>query len=189
MLGVLLIVVSVVGVWIVVTAARQTESVYSAATTLVPGQRVEPDDLRVVEVGLGTLAAGYLRADDPVDDLIVVRTVDEGELISVTSVGDADQATRTSVVVRSAVDVPGAIGTGDTVEVWSAPVLEPGVFDVPRILIADATVVSVSRDDSMIGGGAAEVELVIPRTEVAATLEAMANGSALSVVPLSGVGG
>ena len=49
-------------------------------------------------------------------------------------------------------------------------------------------VVSVTRDDSMIGGGAAALELVIPRSEVAATLAAMADESALSVVPTSGAG-
>ena len=36
--------------------------------------------------------------------------------------------------------------------------------------MADATVVSVTRDDSMIGGGAASLEVVIPRADVAAVL-------------------
>jgi hypothetical protein len=38
----------------------------------------------------------------------------------------------------------------------------------------------------MIGGGAAALELVIPRADVAATLAAMAAESALSVVPTVG---
>ena len=43
--------------------------------------------------------------------------------------------------------------------------------------------VSVSRDDSMIGGGTATLEVVIPRSDVAAALEAMSDQSALSIVP------
>jgi hypothetical protein len=38
------------------------------------------------------------------------------------------------------------------------------------------------------GGGAASLELVIPRADVAAALAAMADGSALSVVPRVGSG-
>jgi hypothetical protein len=91
-------------------------------------------------------------------------------------------------VVHSAVDVPASVDAGTVVEVWSAPLVEHGEYDVPRILVADATVVSVSRDDSMMGGGAAALELVIPRADVAATLAAMADQSALSVVPTSGAG-
>ena len=44
----------------------------------------------------------------------------------------------------------------------------------------------VTRDDSMIGGGAAALELVIDRADVASTLSAIADGSALSVVPTGG---
>jgi hypothetical protein len=91
-------------------------------------------------------------------------------------------------VVRSAVDVPASVEAGTVVEVWAAPMLERGDYDVPRILVADATVVSVTRDDSMIGGGSAALELVIPRADVAATLAAMADESALSVVPTAGAG-
>ncbi len=101
-------------------------------------------------------------------------------------VGDAAGVRTTSVVLRSAVDVPGSVEAGSVVEVWAAPLLERGRYDVPRILVADATVVSVTRDDSMIGGGSAALEVVIPRADVAATLAAMADESALSVVPTAG---
>jgi hypothetical protein len=40
----------------------------------------------------------------------------------------------------------------------------------------------------MIGGGAAALELVIPRSDVASTLAAMAGDAALSVVPTAGAG-
>ena len=81
----------------------------------------------------------------------------------------------TVVPAGAVVVVPGAVGsvvvdTGSVVEVWAAPLEEGGQYAKPRILVADATVVSVARDDSMMGGGASAVELVIPRADVAATL-------------------
>jgi hypothetical protein len=187
-LGILLIVASVAGVWLVVAAARNTVPVYAAARTIVPGETISGDDLRVVDVALGSLADTYVAPDDFGDASVATRTIREGELVPAASVGAAESARTTSVVVRSALDVPGSVAAGTVVEVWAAPLLEQGRYDAPRILVADATVVSVSRDESMIGGGAAALELVIPRADVAATLAAMADESALSVVPTAGKG-
>ncbi|KJL44075.1 MULTISPECIES: SAF domain-containing protein [Microbacterium] len=187
-LGVLLVAASVVGVWLVVSAARQTVPVYAAAHTIVPGEAIGTGDLKVVDVALGTLSGTYLTADDLDRPVVATRTIEAGELVPAASVGDPSSARTTSVVVRSAVDVPASVEAGSVVEVWSAPLREQGAYDEPRILVADATVVSVTRDDSMIGGGAAALELVIPRADVPATLAAMADESALSIVPTTGSG-
>lgn len=188
-LGILLIAASVAGVWLVVSSARQTAPVFAAAHTIVPGETVTRDDLEVVDVALGQLGDTYFAPDALVDGLVATRTVTAGELVPTSAVGAAAKARTTSVVVRSAVDVPASVEAGTVVEVWAAPMLERGEFDVPRILVADATVVSVTRDDSMIGGGSAALELVIPRADVATTLAAMADESALSVVPTAGAAG
>ncbi len=185
-LGILLIVVSVAGVWLVVAASRTTVPVYAAARTIVPGEAISSSDVRVVDVALGTVSDAYVGPDDLAAAAVATRTIEAGELVPASSVGDADASRTTSVVVRSAVDVPASVEAGAVVEVWAAPLIEQGEYDAPRILVADATVVSVTRDDSMIGGGAAALELVIPRADVAATLAAMADESALSVVPTVG---
>lgn len=182
-LGILLIIASVAGVWFVVAAARQTAPVYAATRTIVPGEAVTAGDLRVVEVALGQLGDAYVSPETLADGLVATRTIVEGELVPGAAVGPAEHVRTTNVVVRSAVDVPASIGAGSVVEVWSSPLVEHGVYDVPRILVADAVVVAVTRDDSMIGGGSAALELVIPRAEVASTLAAMADESALSIVP------
>lgn len=187
-LGILLIGASVAGVWLVVAAARHTVPVYAAARTIVPGETISPGDLRVVDVALGSLVDAYVAPDDFDEASVATRTIPEGELVPLASIGAPESARSTSVVVRSALDVPQSVAAGTVVEVWAAPLLEQGRYDAPRILVADATVVSVTRDESMIGGGAAALELVIPRADVAATLAAMADESALSVVPTAGTG-
>lgn len=185
-LGILLIVASVAGVWLVVASSRQTVPVYAAQHTIVPGEAIDAGDLRVVDVALGPLAGTYLAPDDLDGGTVATRTIEAGELVPAASVDAADAVRTTSVVVRSSVDVPASVGPGSAVEVWAAPMIERGVYDAPRILVADATVVSVDRDDSVIGGGAAALELVIPRADVAAALAAMADQSALSIVPSAG---
>lgn len=185
-LGILLVVASVAGVWFVVAASRQTVPAFAASRTIVPGEAISGDDVRVVEVSLGQLGDAYLAPEALADGLVATRTIESGELVPHSAVGEASAVRTTSVVLRSAVDVPGSVEAGSVVEVWAAPMIERGSYDVPRILVADATVVSVTRDDSMIGGGSAALEIVIPRSDVAATLAAMADESALSVVPTSG---
>jgi hypothetical protein len=185
-LGIVLIIASVAGVWFVVSAARQTAPVFAAHHTIVPGQKIARSDLEVVDVALGQVGGAYLRPDALVDGLVATRTISRGELVPSAAVGDAAQARTTRVVVRSAVDVPASVDAGSVVEVWSAPLIDQGEYDAPRILVADATVAAVTRDDSMIGGGSVALELVIPRSDVADVLTAIADEAALSIVPAAG---
>lgn len=185
-LGILLVAASVAGVWFVVSASRTTAPVLAATRTIVIGEAISTDDLRVVDVSLGQVGDVYLDPDALADGLVATRTIESGELVPESAVGDAAAVRTTSVVLRSSIDVPGSVVPGSVVEVWAAPLLERGEYDAPRILVADATVISVTRDDSMIGGGSAALELVIPRADVAATLAAMSDESALSVVPSAG---
>ncbi len=187
LLGIVLIVASVAGVWLVVSAARQTVPVFAAARTIVPGEVVSAADLEVVEVALGRVGEAYATPGSLDQDAVATRTIAAGELVPSDAVGDARRAATTSVVMRSATDVPASVRAGTVVDVWVAPPLERGVFDAPRILVAGATVASTARDESMLGGGQVSLELVIDRADVAAVLTALSDGSALSVVPSTGV--
>ncbi len=186
-LGILLIAASVAGVWLVVGAARQTAPVLAAARTLVPGEVVGAADVRTVDVALGSSAASYLAPESLGAGAVVTRTVAAGELLPADAVGAAAAARVTTIVVDTAADVPAAVAAGWRVEVWHAPPgAEPGTFEAPRILVADATVARVTREDGVIGGARAALELVIPRSDVAQALAAVTGGSTLSVVPVSG---
>jgi hypothetical protein len=186
LLGVLLIALSIGGVWLVVSASRQTVPVYAAAHTIVPGQAIAPADLRVVDVALGSVGNAYVAPRSLAEGLVATRTIGEGELLPVDAVGAAAEARTTSVVIRTDSEVPASIAQGTRVEVWQAPPLDREQFDVPRILVADATVAAVTREDAMVGSAQATLEVVIPRSDVAATLAAQSDGSVLSVVPVVG---
>lgn len=185
-IGIALIVASIAGVWFVVASSRQTIPVLAASRTIVPGETVTAAELRVVDVALGESAESYLGPDDLTSSLVATRTIGEGEMIPASAVGDAVDARMTTIVVQSAADVPAAVRAGSVVELWAAPLLERGVYDTPRVLIADAVIAAVTRDDTMIGAGSATLELVIPRANVAEALAAVAAQSALSIIPTSG---
>lgn len=186
LLGVALIIASVAGVWLVVAAARQTVPVFAAARTIVPGETVASDDVRVVEVSLGQVEQAYASPATLEPGAVAVTTIPAGHLVPQDALGDAAALRTTTVVLHSATELPAAVASGSTVEVWAAPQLERGVFDAPRILVPVATVVAVSQDDSIMGSSGPAVELVIERADVADTLAALAGGANLSIVPTAG---
>jgi hypothetical protein len=184
--GLALIVASVAGVWLTVTAARQTSPVFAAARTIVPGDEVTASDLRVVEAALGTAQDAYMTPDALVPGSIATRTVAEGELVPVNALQDAARGRMTTVVVQTMTAVPSGVVTGAVVELWAAPALEQGAFGTPAILVADATVAAVEEADSLLGARGSTLELVVPRSDVAAVLQAVAASAALSIVPAAG---
>lgn len=185
-LGVVLIIASIAGVWAVVALSRQTSPVYAAAHTIVPGQAITAADLAVVDVALGRSADAYLAPGATLEGTVATRTVAAGELMPAAATVPAAQSDVTTVVVHSSVTVPSSVVAGTPVDLWSAAAVEGGGYETPSILIPNATVVSITHDDSMIGGGADAIELVIPRADVASALAAVAAESALSVVPAGG---
>lgn len=184
-IGLLLIVLSVAGVWLIVGAAQQTSPVLQAARTIVPGEPLTSADVRVVDVMLGTASAGYLTPTTLEPGLIATRTIAAGELVPSSAASDADQGRTTSVVVRSTVPVPATVETGTVVEVWAAEPRGDGKgFAEPRVLLSDATVASVRRDDGPLSANATTLELVVDRSAVGEVLAALTGGSSLSVVPI-----
>jgi len=186
-IGIGLVIVSVVGVYGIVTAADRTVEVFSAASALSPGDRIHADDLVSENVRLGDMGGKYLTPGElPGDGLVVTRVVAAGELVPASAVGLAASVRVASVVVAVSGQLSRSIGPGTVVDVWSAPQTDHGVFGPPAVLVGSATVVRRIESSGLIsdhGGGG--VEVLIPREKVARTLEAVANGDAISLVPVS----
>ncbi|MDQ4215434.1 SAF domain-containing protein [Microbacterium capsulatum] len=184
-IGLGLIVVSVVGVWLVVGAAKQTTPALQAVRTIVPGEPLTSADVRVVDVALGAVGPGYLTPATLEPGLIATRTITEGELVPAAAASDADAGRTTSVVVQSTVRVPAAVAKGAVVEVWAAaPAGQGKGFEEPRILLSEATVAWVERDSGPLSAKSTTLELVVERARVGEVLGAITAGSSLSVVPV-----
>ena len=182
-IGIVLVIASVAGVWLLVSSSRQTMPMLQTTRTIVPGDTIASDDLQVVDVGLAGLAEAYLAPQDLEPGSIATRTIPEGELLPRSAVGSANDA-RTTTVVVSSTATPAGIKAGTTVEVWHAPLHEEGrTYDEPRILVGDAVVVSVAEADGMLAQSRTDVELAIDRGAVADVLAAITGGDAISLVP------
>lgn len=183
-IGIALVILSIVGVWLVVSTARDTTPVLQANRTIVQGAPLTSDDFRVVEVSLGAAAEEYMAPQDLQAGLIASRTVGSGELLPMVATADAQSSRTTNIVIESSIGLPEHIGAGTPVELWYSPLLaESDEFDAPRILAADVVVASIPESEGMLAQRSAAVELIIDRADIAEVLAAVTDGAALSVVP------
>jgi hypothetical protein len=186
-IGIVLVVLSVLGVVAVVTAADSSVMVYAARSSLSPGDRVHASDFDARSVRLGSLGGRYLLDGEiPRTGFVVTRAVSAGELVPASAVGDVAGTAWASIVVSVNGELARSVGEGSMVDLWSAKETEDNVFGPPTVLVASATVVRVIAKDGVIADRSQQaVEVLVPRTKTAAVLEAIANTDALSIVPSS----
>ncbi|WP_149084950.1 MULTISPECIES: SAF domain-containing protein [Microbacterium] len=183
--GIALVVASIAGVWYVVTASDQASPVLQARRTIARGEILSPADFQAVDVSLGPVAEDYLGPAQLEAGQIAARTLTKGELVPRAAATAAEDGTTTTVVVESSVGIPEDVETGTEVEIWQAPLREDGrTYDDPRILVGDVVVRAVLEPEGLLADGAAELEIVIERSDVPAVLAAVTGGAALSVVPV-----
>lgn len=186
-IGIVLVAASVVGVVAIVLAADRTVEVFAAPSALVPGDRVTADTLESRFVRFDEAQAAYLSpATMPSAGLVVVRAVSTGELVPLSAVAQSASQRVASVVVPVSTGLPASIGPTAVVDVWSASETERGEFGPPAVLAPSATVVRVIESTGFVAGSQSSgVELLVSRDRLARVLEAVANGDALSLVPVS----
>jgi hypothetical protein len=186
-LGLVLVAASVAGVVVLVGAADTRVRVYAAADALAPGDRVDADDLVERSVALDGAEEHYLRVGMvPADGIVVAQPVAAGQLVPIAATGSRDGERATSIVLRLAGPVSTVVETGTLVDVWGVAQLDQGETGTPVVLAAEATVVRVLAEDSLVAGSAgtsSTVEVLVPRTRVARLLQAIARDDALAVVP------
>lgn len=187
LLGIGLVLASVAGVVGIVTAADRTVEVYAAARALSPGDRITADAVTVRSVHLGAVEEHYLLAGSlPPEGMIATRPVASGELVPSAATDAAEAADGAVVVAAIAGALPGSVEAGAVVDLWSAPATGTREYGPPAMLVGGATVLQVVEETGMVAGVAArEVELLVPREDLAAVLAALGNGDALSLVPLA----
>jgi hypothetical protein len=190
LVGILLVVGSVGGVVAVVKVTNRTEPVYVAAQTLVPGTPLTTQSLDVRWMRLGDSSEHYL-TELPRDGAVVTRSVAAGELVPLSALGAATSVTDASVVVPLSTKPAASIGPGSVIDLWAAAKASGTAAgtgekaDPPHVLVSGATVVRLLTPSGLLAADrSATLEVEVPREDVAAVLQAVADGESVSAVAL-----
>jgi hypothetical protein len=189
--GVVIVAVSVaLGSWVVSSASR-TVPAFVADGALTPGEPLTADGLRAVDVRLGAGTGRYLPADEPLPaDLVVLRVVDDGELVPLTALG-ADADVR-SVAVPVASGLSDRIRAGAVVDLWfvpDAPIAPDAAADKPEpsTLARNVVVEQVDAEEGgMIVDGTVTLHVLVPAESLPTVLTALSDTGTVAVVPVAG---
>ncbi|HEY5230122.1 MAG TPA: SAF domain-containing protein [Galbitalea sp.] len=206
LIGIVLVVVSVLGVDALVTAANASVEVLAARSPLTPGERVHASDLVPTSVRVGRTAALYLRASDvPAAGVVVTRSVAPGELVPHSAIGSEAGRSLTSIVVSVNSALAASISPGSRVDLWASQPANAagdgagsettaggeagtdggaGAFAAPTVLVSSAIVVRLVDQKNLVASNGSSVELLMPKSATASVLDAIANGAVLDVLPV-----
>ena len=186
-IGFVLVVASVVGVYGLVAATDRTTAVYAASRPLVAGHLVQERDLEVVHVRLAGSSAMYVDEGDLRNGAVLLRSVAAGELIPIAAIGSAKDITSTTLVLTLASQLPADSKQGSIMDMWTAPQLGQNSYGPPTVLVPQAHIARIV-ESTGIGSASqgVDVEVIIPRSKVALVLQAQANGDVISLVPTTG---
>ncbi|QTE30291.1 SAF domain-containing protein [Pengzhenrongella sicca] len=193
LVGLLIIVGAMaLGSWAVSTAASSTP-VYLASATLTAGDRLDAADLTVAQVRLDDAeAARYLPATAaPPTGLVVLRTVQRGELVPASAVGAAGSLDVRPVPIAVADEPPAGMVPGALVDLWVIPEARDGVpAQEPHLLASALDVAEVARPSGGFAvGGTSTVHVLVPTGDLPAILGALATEGSVRVVLVPGSGG
>jgi hypothetical protein len=189
-IGIGLVTASVAGVVSLVSASDRRITVYAAAETFAPGDRIGEEELLPRQVTLDDAEGLYLR-EEPQPGLIATQVIRRGELVPMSALGTSEGTRATSLVLALSGEVSESVVAGSLVDVWSSAagtgdgtVGSSGGFGPPAVLTADAVVIRVIEPDGIVSAADGQsVEVQVPRSRIARVLQAIANGDALAVVP------
>jgi hypothetical protein len=189
LVGLVLVLASVVVGSRVVAAADDSVSVYAAARTLTPGERVRAEDVTVVQLRLDSGLERYLPAGALPEEAVALRSVPVGELLPRSGLGSADELRRRPVGIPVDAPVPAGLVRGAQVDVW---VSEPdpersGAFTDPVRLAAAAEVAEVTEGGGALGaGGSTSVQVLLAEDELRPALRALASDAEVALVLVPG---
>jgi hypothetical protein len=181
-LGMLLITISIVGVWWVIESNTTTEEFLVAAKPAASGSMITESSFRVERMNLGESSRLYLKPGDLEPGNYLLNTMAVGQLVALGSVASAIIDARQPVVITSTMPLPQGVGVGDFVDIWVSQSLEGGSFAEPVTLVLDAEIVDIAQATGVMADQQPQVQVLVPVDSVSPILDAVASRDAISLI-------
>jgi hypothetical protein len=157
---------------------NQSDTYWVAGESLVPGTQISESDLGEIQVSLGEANGRYISKSSMVAGAYVLRSIQKGELISISSVSDTPSGLKSGqvpIAIRES-DLPEDIELGEAINIYWVPeangIQEP---QLPELAISGALLNSINRKAGNFGS---EISLTVSvrNSEIFALLKATASG-------------
>jgi hypothetical protein len=181
-LGMLLITISMVGVWWIIESNNTTEEFLVAAKPATSGSMITESSFRVERMNLGESSRLYLKPGDLEPGNYLLNTMAVGQLVALGSVASAIIDARQPVVVTSTMPLPQGVGVGDFVDIWVSQSQEGGSFAEPLTLVLDAEIVDITQATGVMADQQPQVQVLVPVESVSPILDAVASKDAISLI-------
>lgn len=184
LIGLLLVLVSTVGVIALLDSQDTSTEVYSAREDIPVGSPLTQEDFVVVPVQLGDTTDAYLGVAGGLPaNAVATRLVTQGELLPSTAVGSADQLDRKPVGLSVESPLPSGTSAGDRVDVWVSLQTDRNTFEEPRLLLEAAEVAELTVGESALGSRSATlVQILVDDAAMPELLNALSNDARIAVV-------
>ena len=157
---------------------NQSETYWVARVSLFPGSQISERDLSEIDVALGEASGRYLSKSALISGAFAVRTIQKGELISITSVSDTPNALESGQVPLSmrGSDLPEDIELGEAIDIyWVPEVIGIEKPPTPELVISGVFLNSINRKASNFGSDIS-MTVSVGKSEIVNLLRATASG-------------
>jgi hypothetical protein len=157
---------------------NQSDTYWIASNSLIPGAQISESDLAEVEVSLGDTSSRYLSIDVLAAGAYVMRAIQKGELIAISSVSDLPSTLKSGQVpisIRSS-DLPEDIELGESINIyWVKEAMGIEKPQAPELVISGAFLNSINRKASNFGSDIS-LTVSVENSEIFGLLGATASG-------------
>lgn len=184
--GILLILGSILAVVLVLRAGNQTASYYAATHEIAVGQKIEPEDIQLVEVKLSDAQKNTYRASDQTPEgQYATSLIRSGELVTLADTADYQNEARRKVAITLDSAETATLNTGDRVDIWvSSPQKNSQNFEDPHTIMRGAEIASKNSEETLIGGtGKTAVSVLVLDESLPAVLNAVNNEAKINLIP------
>ena len=157
---------------------NQSDTYWVAGESLIPGTQITEGDLAEIEVSLGEASGRYLSKSALVAGTYVLRSIQKGELISISSVSDTPNVSKSGQVPISirASDLPEDIELGEVIDIyWVPDAVGMENPQMPQLAIAGAFLNSINRKAGNFGSDIS-LTVSVQNSEIFSLLRATASG-------------
>jgi hypothetical protein len=157
---------------------NQSDTYWIASNSLIPGTQISESDLAEVEVSLGDTSSRYLSIDVMTAGAYVMRAIQKGELIAISSVSDLPSTLKSGQVpisIRSS-DLPEDIELGESINIyWVKEAMGIEKPQDPELVVSGAFLNSINRKASNFGSDIS-LTVSVENSEIFGLLGATASG-------------